>query len=62
MNGVEKELPGLWYIIPEVQKDTELTFRFKIVSADGIVESCSEKKILIQVPDKPEDLYPWNKR
>ncbi len=62
MNGVEKELPGLWYTIPEVQKDTELTFRFKIVSADGIVESCSEEKILIEVPDNPEDLYPWNKR
>ena len=62
INGVEKELPGLWYTIPEVQKETELIFRFKILSADGIVESCSEKKILIEVPDKPEDLYPWNKR
>ena len=60
-NGVEHTLPSLWYTLPEVKTPTEITFRFKIVSADGVIESISEKTILIEVPDDPNSLYPWNR-
>lgn len=59
MNGVETPLNNLWFDIPLVTEDTELTFRYKIDSADGKCESMVEKTIIVSPPDAPEVLYPW---
>ena len=61
MDEIERPLSSLWFTLPDVTKPTEITFRFKIISVDGIIESISEKTILIEAQDNPENLYPWNK-
>ena len=51
-DGIEKKLDSLWYNIPYVEHDITVIFRYTIRSADGKIESISEKTITVNPPDK----------
>ena len=50
--AIEKKLDSLWYNIPYVEHDITVVFRYTIRSADGKIESISEKTITVNPPDK----------
>ncbi len=51
-DGIEKKLDSLWYNIPYVEHDITVIFRYTIRSADGKIESISEKTITVNPTDK----------